>query len=231
MSVKYCEGCGTSVMETMRFCPQCGHRIFSQTPVQIKAAKVAQNFSPSNRSSIATPVAYTYAGFWERFAAASIDTCIGGMANLLIGFVFGLILTTGGVNVAGTRAQAFCYLLGIAVMVFYYSLMESGNKRATFGKEWLGLEVTDSNFNQISLGQGVGRYFGRWLSALLMGLGYFMQPFTSKKQTLHDIMSGTVVVRGVNGKSGMTIFVYALLSFIVLCLLFAAIAAINHSTY
>jgi uncharacterized RDD family membrane protein YckC len=225
MANKFCEKCGCLVMQTMRMCPECGAKSFSDVPkTSIK------NPSPSS-VSLTNSQGNTYAGFWERFAAASIDTCIGGLANIVIGFVVGLMLTTGGVNVAGTRAQAFCYLLGIVVMACYYSLMESSNKRATFGKECLGLVVTDYNYNKISLGQGVGRYFGRWISALLLGIGYYIQPFTERKQTLHDMMAGTLVIRGGNGKSGSTVFLYALLSFIVMCLLYAVIATMNRSTY
>lgn len=230
MAVKYCSDCGTSVMETMRFCPQCGHRIFSQSPVQLKASKPSQPFSNNSQTNNSSS-GYSYAGFWERFAAAMVDTCLSGLANLLIGFIFGLILTTGGVNVGGSRAQAFCYLLGLLVIALYYILMESSSNRATYGKQWLGLEVTNLSFNQISLGQGAGRYFGRWISALILGIGYLMQPFNTKKQALHDMMAGTVVVKKGSGKSAMTIFAFALISFIGVCLLLIVITAINHSTY
>jgi uncharacterized RDD family membrane protein YckC len=231
MPVKYCESCGTSVMETMRFCPQCGHRIFSQNPVLSRTASSFQSVSNSNNHSIPSQSNYIYAGFWERFAASTIDSCLGGLANLLIGFVLGLILTVGGINVASLRAQAFFYLLGIVVMALYYVLMESSTKRATFGKQLLGLEVADLNNNQISLGQGAGRYFGRWISILIIGIGYLIQPFNTKKQALHDMMAGTVVIKQGIGKSAMTIFAYSLISFIGLCILLVVVTAINQSTY
>ena len=229
MSVKYCESCGTSVMETMRFCPQCGHRIFSQTPVQPQLAKSNQSVSTNNTQSSPNLAAVNYAGFWERFAAHLIDSCIVGIACFLIGFVSGLFLTAGGINVAAPSTQAFYLLLELVALVFYYALMESSDKRATFGKQWLGLEVTDMNLNRISMGQGFGRYFGRWVSILLLCIGYLMQPFNAKKQTLHDIMANTLVVKRGNGKSAMTILVYSILSFIVLCVFFAVVKAINHS--
>ena len=40
-----------------------------------------------------------------------------------------------------------------------------------------------------------GRHFGKILSGLLCLAGYIMQPFTEKKQALHDIMAGTLVVK------------------------------------
>lgn len=32
MSTNYCQACGTSMMPTLRMCPQCGGRVFSSTP-------------------------------------------------------------------------------------------------------------------------------------------------------------------------------------------------------
>jgi uncharacterized membrane protein YhaH (DUF805 family) len=32
LSTNYCQGCGTSMMPTLRMCPQCGGRVFSSTP-------------------------------------------------------------------------------------------------------------------------------------------------------------------------------------------------------
>ena len=230
MPVKYCEGCGTSVIETMRFCPQCGHRIFSQKPIQPKLTKATANIVARNTKSNSSSNGINYAGFWERFAASLIDNCIVGVACFLIGFVSGVFLTFVGIDVGTQRVQSFYLLSNLAALIVYYAFMESGDKRATFGKQWLELEVTGINYNKISLGQGMGRYFGRWISILLLGIGYLMQPFTPKKQALHDMMSSTLVVKRGEGKSAMTIFICLISSLIVLCLMLAVISIIKHTT-
>ena len=55
--------------------------------------------------------------------------------------------------------------------------------------------VTDEAGNRISFGKATGRHFGKILSALILYIGYIMIAFTGKKQGLHDILAGTLVVK------------------------------------
>ncbi len=59
----------------------------------------------------------------------------------------------------------------------------------------LGLKVTDLYGRRISLGRAIGRYFGKLLSGLTCLIGYIMAGFTQKKQALHDMIAGTLVVK------------------------------------
>ena len=77
----------------------------------------------------------------------------------------------------------------------YYAGLESSSMRATLGKKALGLQVTDLTGQQISFARATGRYFGKLLSALTLGLGYLMAAFTERKQTLHDIVASCLVTR------------------------------------
>jgi uncharacterized RDD family membrane protein YckC len=76
----------------------------------------------------------------------------------------------------------------------YFAAMESSSKQATLGKMAVGLYVTDMDGNRISFGRATGRYFGRIISGLILCIGYFMAGFTEKKQTLHDMMAGCLVL-------------------------------------
>lgn len=88
---------------------------------------------------------------------------------------------------------------GLALMVswIYYSLLESSAWQATLGKKALGLEVTDLEGHRISFGRATGRFFGKILSAFILLIGFIMAGFTEKKQALHDILAGTLVIRKV----------------------------------
>ena len=59
----------------------------------------------------------------------------------------------------------------------------------------MGLVVTDMNGQRITLLNAIGRYFSKIPSALILMIGYFMQPFTEKKQALHDMIAGTLVYK------------------------------------
>jgi uncharacterized RDD family membrane protein YckC len=60
----------------------------------------------------------------------------------------------------------------------------------------LGIRVTDLDGNRIGFGKATGRYFAKILSALILGIGFLMVAFTERKQGLHDMLAGTLVVRG-----------------------------------
>lgn len=76
----------------------------------------------------------------------------------------------------------------------YEAGLESSSKQATLGKMALGLRVTDKYGRRITFARASGRYFSKLLSRILM-IGYIMAGFTARKQALHDMIAGTLVVR------------------------------------
>ncbi|RYZ22402.1 MAG: RDD family protein [Chitinophagaceae bacterium] len=121
-----------------------------------------------------------YGGFWERFAAAIIDGIVMGIVNKIIQLGIG--------ELEGALA-------GIVVNCLYFALMESSERGATLGKMALGLRVTTLDGGRITFLQGVGRYLGKILSSLILLIGYLMMLWDDRKQTLHDKMAGTLVVK------------------------------------
>lgn len=134
----------------------------------------------------------TYAGFWKRFAAFFIDMIIlivlGGLAGGALGFLYGAQTGT------AEGAEAIGQAAGILVGWIYYAAFESSDKQATLGKMALSIKVTDMEGKKIGFGRATGRYFGKILSSLILLIGYLMVAFTSKKQGLHDMLAGCLVV-------------------------------------
>ena len=128
-----------------------------------------------------------YAGFWRRFAAYIID-------NILISVVFWLVVLVLGA-IAGDGGMIGAYTLGAIVWLGYYAAMESSTSQATVGKMALGIQVTDLEGNRISFGKALGRNLAKILSALIFYIGFIMAAFTAKKQALHDMIAGTLVVK------------------------------------
>jgi uncharacterized RDD family membrane protein YckC len=126
-----------------------------------------------------------YAGFWDRFGAAFID----GLILLIPEFAVEYIMGTDG-------TQSF--LFNLVLNWLYFSLQESGAAQATIGKKALGLKVTNLSGDRISFGQATGRFFGKYLSAIILFIGYLMMLWDEKKQTLHDKMAGTLVLKQVS---------------------------------
>ncbi|HEY9650373.1 MAG TPA: RDD family protein [Coleofasciculaceae cyanobacterium] len=138
-----------------------------------------------------------YAGFGKRFLAALLDGLILSIINWIVGFVIGLILSPiVGRSEGGAAASAGLLggLVGVLISWLYYAVQESSAKQATIGKQALGIVVTDLDNNRISFVQATIRYFSKILSTLILMIGYLMVLFTEKKQALHDIIAGTLVV-------------------------------------
>ena len=99
-------------------------------------------------------------------------------------------------GIAGIVGSVFALILvNVAAGWLYYSLMESSKTQATLGKMALSLKVTDLEGNKISFGRATGRYFGKIISGMIMMIGYILAGITEKKQALHDMMAGCLVIR------------------------------------
>ena len=169
----------------------------------IEVSKITEQPPPRpspQQSTVTTPTiekpkikVMSYAGFWKRVVAAFIDAIITIIGSLAVLFVFNIIIVAGGMN----DPKVFLimdYILGVIIHWLYFAVMESSPKQATFGKMALGIKVTDLNGNKIDFGTATGRYFGKIISAIILGIGFIMVAFTWRKQGLHDIMAGCLVV-------------------------------------
>ncbi len=58
----------------------------------------------------------------------------------------------------------------------------------------LGIKVTDLDGNRISFGRATGRYFGKIISGMIFYIGFMMAGWTQKKQALHDMLAGCLVI-------------------------------------
>ena len=67
--------------------------------------------------------------------------------------------------------------------------------QATLGKRAVGIKVTDLHGERIDFGRALGRMFGHILSFITFSVGFAMAVFTDRRQTLHDKLAGTLVVK------------------------------------
>ncbi len=66
---------------------------------------------------------------------------------------------------------------------------------ASLGKRILGLRIVRADLTAPGIGAGFGRTIGAWLSWPVIGLGYLWGTWDDRKQTWHDKMASTYVVR------------------------------------
>ena len=94
---------------------------------------------------------------------------------------------------------------GLLVWWLYYALMESSSRQATLGKMALGIKVVDQEGNPVSFGRATARNVAKLLSGMILMVGYVMAAFTSRKQALHDILAGCLVVNRAAAVAGMPV--------------------------
>jgi uncharacterized RDD family membrane protein YckC len=217
----YCSKCGANVADGTAFCSACGQPMVGFTVGQAAAAPPpapggtvyappAPGYAAPAQAGWQAPAvgpAVAYAGFWLRFVAAIID----GLVLYFVGMILFLPFAASmGMGMRGMMTGRPPDLQGLLPMIhamfrlallrmvlhwLYYSLLESSAWQGTLGKKALGLEVTDLDGNRISFGRATGRFFAKFISTIILFIGYIMAGFTEKKQALHDSLAGTLVIR------------------------------------
>jgi uncharacterized RDD family membrane protein YckC/Tfp pilus assembly protein PilE len=135
-----------------------------------------------------------YAGFWKRLAAFVLDYIIVVLMAAMAGAVIGAFYGISAGAPTDDAASGLGAIAGLLVWWLYYALMESSSRQATLGKLALGIRVVDRQGNAISFGRATARTLAKLLSGTILMIGYLMAAFTSRKQALHDIVAGCLVV-------------------------------------
>jgi len=137
-----------------------------------------------------------FAGFWCRFAAYTIDgVIIGFVMNSLYWFIRNQLQLGTSFDFSENMTNVIFSLLNVIFCWCYFSGMESSPLQATLGKWLVGIYVTDIEGNRIGFGKATGRFFSKIISGIILTVGYWLAGFTEKKQALHDMIAGCLVLR------------------------------------
>jgi uncharacterized RDD family membrane protein YckC len=154
-----------------------------------------------------------HAGFWKRVAAYIIDFIVLLIPNTIIQKTMGgdaaqeamkqtMMSAPGDLHVFLTAYQHYYATMSTAVIItsvlawVYFAALESSPLQATVGKLALGIRVTDLQGRRISVLRALGRYPAKILSTLILCIGFLMVAWTRRKQGLHDMICGTLVLNG-----------------------------------
>lgn len=85
-------------------------------------------------------------------------------------------------------------IVTISLVWGYYVGFEVSSYEATPGKIALALRVTDLEGRRIGILRATLRHFAKFLTAATLFVGFFMAAFTRKRQTLHDLIAGCLVL-------------------------------------
>ena len=124
----------------------------------------------------AATIQVRYAGFWRRLAAYLIDA-------IILGIISWILRPMGIVGIVLSSITSIFYFIG-----FWAGLGQ------TPGKAALGIKVVRIDRTNIGGGTAILRYIGYIISSIIVCIGFIMIAFHGKKQGLHDLIAGTIVI-------------------------------------
>ncbi len=205
----FCSKCGSSIAADASFCTVCGTPQARAAVIPAPGVSVPANVGVAGFSG---GRATAYAGFWLRFVAHIIDGLIVGTGVMAL--FIPLILLTGGaaqlavlqdhrggppdpVIIASMLSVLFTFIAAALLVTWlYYAYLESSDWQATVGKRVMSIYVTSLTGQPITFLHATGRYFSKIVTGLIpFGIGYIMAGFTERRQALHDMIAGTLVLR------------------------------------
>lgn len=138
-----------------------------------------------------------FAGFFCRFAALLIDGVLVGLGLMIVKIPVWIINLSVGDSFL---FQPFLFNFSVFDVIYYlltvtYFVLMTYFSGATIGKHLMKIKVIDirgekPSFLSVLLRETVGRY----LSALIIYIGYIIAAFDDRKQGLHDRIADTYVI-------------------------------------
>jgi uncharacterized RDD family membrane protein YckC len=203
----FCPKCGKETDASGKFCQWCGSDIDAVAP------KAVMKTEPEEEDEEETSLAGNYAGLGRRFLAFIVDwiflfifiAVAATFFNLVQGlkYLYYLVVQRAPIYAlteAGTTDAAMIPIIASVGVLFiiipwlYFAGFECSKGQATPGKTLLRMVVTDWDGNRISFARATLRHFVKIISALILFIGFIMIGLTKKRQGLHDIVSGCLVL-------------------------------------
>jgi uncharacterized RDD family membrane protein YckC len=149
----------------------------------------------SNTEMVTLESSQEYVGFWARFGASIIDSIlIIAITFPLLHMIYGSQYWDSEEFILGVPDFVISWIFPVIATILFWIY-----KSATPGKMALKARVVDAKTgNTLTVQQSIIRYIGYYISLIPLGLGYFWVAWDKKKQSFHDKLAGTVVIRPIN---------------------------------
>ena len=180
-------------------CSECGQAFAEENMIRFQESWVCAGCKPvfiqKVKEGVSVTGAMDYAGFWIRFGAMFIDAFLLGIVNMVIFIPLGMFMPTSADNpMVVFSIMPVLMLLQYAIPAAYDTWFV-GKYGATPGKMACKLKIVVEDGSRLSYLRAFGRHFAKYLSAMILLIGYIMAAFDDKRRTLHDRICETRVVR------------------------------------
>ena len=200
----FCPKCGKETDASGKFCQWCGADIESLPTAKPVIAAAEEEEGPEIG---------VYAGLGRRLIAFVVDTILILLIGIVVVTFFNLaygikyayyivvqhapvsdLTESGTLDAAITPIIAAFGMLIIIIPWLYYASFESSRSQATPGKLLMRTVVTDLDGNKPTFARVTLRHFAKFISALIIFIGFLMIGLTKRKQGLHDKIAGCLVL-------------------------------------
>ena len=187
------------VTGSQAICCECGRVFAEEEMIRFNDARFCAGCKPvfvqKVKEGVSVGGALNYAGFWTRFGAIAIDGFILWIANLILFIPLGIFMPTSNENpFAALSYMPVLMLLQYAIPAVYDTWFV-GKYGATPGKMACKIKIVVADGTPLTYSRALGRHFAKWLSSIIMGIGFLMAAFDDERRTLHDRICETRVVR------------------------------------
>ncbi|MGW8313084.1 MAG: RDD family protein [Desulfuromonadales bacterium] len=143
-----------------------------------------------------TPALQPKAGFWIRVVAYLLDFLLLWTVEFVLSMLIGMTVNLLGLPTDGNPSVDVVIWMFGATLSLAYAVFFVGYCGQTPGKMALRIKVIRTDGSAVSYGRAVLReVIGKFISGILLGIGYLMVAFDSQKQGLHDKMADTYVIK------------------------------------
>lgn len=198
-----CPACGLTQVKSDR-CSDCGVIYEKFRARQKEFGSVTDETEMLNgnlaelRKKAANPAPQTQpkAGFWIRVVASLLDSLLLGVVQFVLSLLIGLAISMLGIATAGDPSiNMVLWLFGVSLGIGY-AVFFIGYCGQTPGKMALRIKVIRTNGNPMTYGRAALReVLGKFISVILLCIGYIMVAFDTQKQGLHDKIADTYVIK------------------------------------
>ena len=195
----FCPKCGKETDALGKFCQWCGADIVTTTPLTPVATPEEEEMG------LMLVYMLALAGGLSPLLLILFLFCFGIVAAAVLALTGDCRLFYGPARLGGftygrRNLRQFCQSLqryGIVIVIIpwlYYAGFESSRSQATPGKLLMRIVVTDLDGNKPSFARVTLRHFAKFISALIIFIGFLMIGLTKNRQGLHDKIAGCLVL-------------------------------------
>jgi uncharacterized RDD family membrane protein YckC len=180
-------------------CSECGLRFAEDEMIRFQESRICAACKPlfvqKIKEGVSVAGALNYAGFWIRLGAITIDAFILWIATFLLFIPLGILMPTSEDNPFVFLSFMPLFIIGQYAIPAVYDIWFVGKYGATPGKMACNLKVVVEDGSQVTYLRALGRHFAKWISTMILAIGFIMAAFDDQKRTLHDRICETRVVR------------------------------------